>query len=145
MQTDITLTAAAIATLISALTSACVTLLIASSNKKKNLDDQLDGLLKIAIQYPYVESESFTKTWKSDFDNNDERYLRYDVYCTLLFNFLSRFASHYKYDKNKIEKHIAVKDWIRIHEKYWTDPTSSYENVDSYDKEFVSLVTSYLK
>ena len=139
------ITAAAIATLISALTSACVTLLIASSNKKRNLDDQLDGLLKIAIQYPYVESESFTRTWKSDFDNNDERYLRYDVYCTLLFNFLSRFASHYKYDKNKIEKHIAVKDWIRIHGKYWTAPTSSYENVDSYDKEFVSLVNSYLK
>jgi len=145
MQTDITITAAAIATLISALTSACVTMLIANSNKKKGLDDQLDGLLKIAIQYPYLENESFTKTWKSDFDNNDERYLRYDVYCTLLFNFLCRIASHYGYNKSKIEKYIAIKDWIRIHGKYWTDPTSSYENVDSYDKEFVSLVNSYLK
>lgn len=143
MKTEIT--TAAIATLISALTSACVALLISKSNKKKDIDDQLDGILKIAIQYPYLESEYFTSTWKSDFDKNEEKYLRYDVYCTLLFNFLSRIASHYKFDKKKIEDYIAIKDWVRLHEKYWLDPTSAYENVDSYDKEFVSLINSYLK
>ena len=76
MTTDITITAAAIATLISALTSACMTLWITGTNKKKNLDDQLDAILKIAIQYPYLESAAFALGWKSDFDKNDEKYLR---------------------------------------------------------------------
>lgn len=140
-----TLTAAAIATLVSALTSAIITLLIAKSNKKKAIDDQLDGLLKIAIQYPYLESEHFTSTWVSSFDKNEEKYLRYDVYCTMLFNFLSRLASHYKYSTKEIENYVAIKDWVRLHKKYWSDPTSAYENVDSYDKEFVNLINSYLK
>lgn len=145
MTADITITAAAIATLISALTSTIVTLSITRSNKKKNLDDQLDGLLKLAFQYPYLESEPFTSSWRSDFDKEDERYLRYDVYCILLFNFLSRVAAYYNYKVKKIENYIAIKEWIRLHGKYWKDPTSSYENVDGYDKKFVIFVNSYLK
>lgn len=145
MKTDITLTAAAIATLISALTSALMTLWLTGTNKKKNIDDQLDAILKIAIQYPYLESEHFCFSWKSDFDKNDEKYLRYDVYCNLLFNFLSRVAEHYKYDKKKIENYIAIKDWVRLHGLYWKNPTSEYENVDSYDKCFVELINGYLK
>lgn len=142
---DMTITAAAIATLISALTSATVTLWITSWNKKKNIDDQLDSILKIAIQYPYLESEKFTITWQSDFEDTDEKLLRYDVYCNLLFNYLSRVATHYNYNKTKIENYIAIKDWVRIHEKYWKNPTSSYENIDSYDPKFVTLINSYLK
>ena len=53
------ITSAALATLISAITSAIVALLITNSNKKKSLDDQLDGILKIAIQFPYLESRDF--------------------------------------------------------------------------------------
>jgi len=145
MTTDITITAAAIATLISALTSACMTLWITGTNKKKNLDDQLDAIIKIAIQYPYLESEAFSIGWKPDFDKDDEKYLRYDAYCNLLFNFLSRVAGHYKYNTSKIENYIAIKDWVRLHGNFWKNPTSAYENVDSYDKKFVELMNSYLK
>ena len=145
MTIDTTVTVAAISTLISAMTSATVTLIISRENKKKGIDDQLDSILKIAVQYPYLENEHFTSSWKSDFDKNDDRYLRYEVYCTLLFNFLCRIATHYKYNKKKIENYIAIKDWVRLHEAYWQSPTSSYENIDSYDKEFVTLVNSYIK
>jgi hypothetical protein len=145
MKTDITITAAAIATLISALTSACMTLWLTTTNKKKSLDDQLDAILKIAIQYPYLESDAFAVEWKADFNKDDEKYLRYDVYCNLLFNFLSRVASYYKYDKVKIENYIAIKDWVRLHGKCWKNPTSAYENVDSYEKKFVDFINSYLK
>ena len=145
MTFDITLTAAAIATLISAITSAFITLWITKFNKKKNLDDQLDGLLKISIQYPYLESQKFAETWKSDYDENDEKYLRYDLYCVLLFNYLARVAQYHNYEKKKIENYIAIKDWIRHHSKYWKNPTNSYENVDTYEKKFVEIVNSYLK
>jgi hypothetical protein len=144
MKNDITITAAAIATLISALTSALISLWITKWNKSKNLDDQLDALLKIAIQYPYLESEQFTAQWTPDFDRNDEKFLRYDIYCILLFNFLSRLSAHNKHSHKKVENFIAVRDWIRLHSKYWENPTSKYENVDGYDKKFVEFIKYYL-
>lgn len=136
---------AAVATVISAITSAAVTLLLAKSNAKKNLDDQLDSILKIAIQYPYLESKDFTNTWSSNYDRNDEKSLRYEVYCTMVFNYMSRLASYYKYNEKKIGEHVALKPWTRIHAKYWRDPTEAYENVDTYDQPFVDLIESYLK
>lgn len=142
---DVIITSAAIATIVSAITSASVALLIASRNSKKAIDDQLDGLLKIAIQYPYLECKDFTNTWSSKYDRNDEKALRYEVYCTLVFNFMSRLCEYYKYDQNKIEQHIAIKQWARIHSKYWHDPTEAYENVDTYDEGFVNLIGSYFK
>lgn len=145
MKTDITITAAAIATLISALTATLVNFWMSKNNKKKGLDDQLDGILKIAIQYPFLESEHFTSSWTPKFDRNEEKYLRYDIYCTLLFNFLCRVAEHFKYDKKRIENYIGIKDWVRLHAEYWNHPTSSYENIDTYDNRFVDLVNSYLK
>jgi hypothetical protein len=139
------ITSASIATLISIIVSATISVSIARDNKKKNLDDQLDSILKIALQYPYLENDLFTNSWESTFDRNDERYLRYDIYCTLLFNYLSRVSAHYKYNKLKIEGYIAIKDWVRLHRKYWENPASTYENIDSYDEAFVQLVKSYLK
>lgn len=139
------ITSAAIATIISAITSAGVTLLLARTNAKKSLDDQLDSILKIAVQYPYLESKDFTDAWKSTYDRNDERALRYEVYSTMVFNFMSRLAEHYKYDDKKIHEHVALKPWARIHAKYWRDPTEAYDNVDSYDQCFVALIEGYLK
>ncbi len=140
----IDITAAAIATIVSAATSAAVSLLIARNNIKKSLDDQLDGLLKIAIQYPYLESDSFTKAWTSKYDQNDEKHLRYEHYCTMLFNYLSRVAMHYKYKTEEIEKYVAIKNWVRCHAAYWRDPTDAYDTVDNYDKPFVEIIEKYL-
>jgi hypothetical protein len=141
---DITVTSATIATLISIITSGSISLWISSQTKKKSLDDQLDGILKIAIQYPYLEGNTFTLSWKPDFDEDNEKMLRYDAYCVLLFNYLSRVAKHYKFNKQKIEQYIAIKDWVRLHCKYWLNPSTTYENIDSYDKPFVNLINSYL-
>lgn len=142
---DTTLTAAAIATIISAITSASITLYINNSNKKKNIDDQLDTLLKLAIQYPYLESSKFINGWNTNKTLDKEEYLRYDIYCTLLFNFLSRVAEFYNYDRNKIDNYIAAKDWIRLHKEYWINPIEKYENIDSYDDKFKKLIDKYLK
>jgi hypothetical protein len=141
----IDITAAAIATLISAGTSATISLFIARSNKQKSLDDQLDSIIKIGVQYPYLENRTFTEKWKSTHDDSDEMMLRYDMYCNLLFNYLSRLADHYNYNEEKIEKYLAVKMWVRMHRKNWKDPKEAYENVDAYDKKFVDLMDKYTK
>jgi hypothetical protein len=141
---ELTLTTAAIATIISAATSATVTLYINRSNKLKYLDDQLDTLLKTALQYPYLENPTFIKTWNDNKNSEKDEYLRYDIYCTLLFNFFSRVAAHFNYDKEKIDNYVAAKDWIRLHKDYWLNPIDTFENIDSYDKEFKKLITDYL-
>jgi len=141
---EMTITSAAIATLLSATTSSFITLWITRTNKTQAIEKQLDAILKIAIDHPYLESEAFTATWTNDFNRNDDKYLRYDVYCTLLFNYLSRVADHYNYNKKKIENYLAIKDWVKLHGEYWIHPPSTYENIDSYDKRFVNLINSYL-
>lgn len=138
------ITSAAIATLISAITSATVALLIAGNNTRKSLDDQLDGLLKICIQYPYLENDAYTSQWSSNYDPQDERHARYEHYCTLLFNYLSRVCKHFKYEKSKVENYVAIRSWVRCHKRYWKDPTDAYSTSDEYDEKFVKLIESYL-
>ena len=139
------ITAAAIATLISSSVATTVTFLINRRSDIKNLNDQLDDIIKIAIQYPYLESPSFTQTWNENKNNDDERYLRYENYCTLLFNYLERLCKFYKFDKSKINKFMNVKDWVRLHKDCWQNPSIPFENTDGYCDEFKKLVESYLK
>lgn len=143
MQIDIT--AAAIATIISCITSASLTLWINRNNDKNKLSEQLDAILKIAIQYPYLENPKFTNSWNENKDSNNDDYLRYDNYHNLVFNFLSRLCIYYKFDKSKIEQHISIKDWIRTHRQCWENPSSPYENTDSYNEKFNQFINSYLK
>lgn len=146
---SISFTSAAIATIISGCTSAITSSLISRNLNKKNkmryLNDQLDDILKIAVQYPYLESSKFTKTWIENKDSESEEYLRYDIYCTLLFNYLARLAEHFNYDIKKIEKHVSAKDWIQLHQDYWLYPYDNSPNDGDYDKEFCNLITKYIK
>lgn len=139
------ITSAAVATLISAAISTAISLLIVKNNTIRHLDDQLDSLLKIAIQFPYLENSTFTESWEGKYDNNDEKMLRYEVYCTMVFNYLSRVCEHFKYNDEKVGKYIGMKDWVRLHRKYWIDPPDTYENIDTYDKQFVAMVSNYIK
>ena len=133
---DISIPSAVISVIISAIVSLAVTYWNNKNNSKKHLDDQLDAILKISIQYLYLESEKFTKSWSENKNSDEEKYLRYDVYCILLFNYLSRVCEFFSYNSSKVENFIGIKDWVRLHKDYWQNPCSSYENVDGYDKKF---------
>jgi hypothetical protein len=139
------ITAAAIATLISSCVASIVALSINKHNSLKSLNDQLDNILKIAIQYPYLESSAFTSTWKANKDSEDEKYLRYESYCTLVFNYMERLCLFYKCNPQKIETHLNIKDWIRTHKDCWLYPSMPFENTDGYSDNFKKLIESYLK
>jgi hypothetical protein len=138
------ITSAAMATIVSAFVSATITLLINRSNYKKELDSQLDGILKIALKYPEFEHTVFTDKWTSKYEVINKKAMQYEIYATLVFNYLSRLAEFYHYRTNKIEKVLAIKEWVCMHKKYWYDPTIPNENIDTYDKSFVKLIESYL-
>jgi hypothetical protein len=116
------------------------------------LNKQLGDILKLAITYPYLDTKIFCDTWDratvlnlSD-EEEAERYQRYSVYCTLVFNYLASVAEHFDYSVEKIEKcHVNITAFSRQHKKYWISPLNDPdENTDSYDKRFVSLINQCL-
>lgn len=139
------ITAAAIATLLSSAIATSVTLLINRGNSLKNLSDQLDNILKISIQYPYLENPAFTATWNDNKNSVDEKYLRYDNYCNLVFNYMERLCKYYNFNENKIQNHINIRVWIRVHKQCWTSPSTPYENADGYSKELKKLLKHFLQ
>lgn len=137
-------TAAAIASVVSTFVATSVTLRINKSNKKKVLEDQLDSILKIAIQHPYLESTLFTETWTVNKNSTAKKYLRYEIYCNLVFNYMERLCDYYNYNERKISKHINLKDWIRVHKQCWENPSAPFENADGYPEKLKALLTKYL-
>ncbi len=113
--------------------------------RKEKLADDLDKILQIGLEYPYLENQSFTSQWDKFRGTDDERYLRYDMYCNLIFNYLNRAFSHFEKDKTKIESFIDVKSWVRAHKYNWLNPTDENENIDAYDADFRSFINSYIK
>jgi hypothetical protein len=135
---------AAIATVISSVIATLVSVLLNRRSEKKSLDSQLNEILDIAIQYPYLENKVFTENWTSKYNTSDEKALRYELYATRVFNYLSLLAKFHRYNFEKIEKELAVRAWVRLHKKYWYDPTVPNENIDTYDKPFVNMVNNCL-
>lgn len=134
-----------IAAIISALVSYFVSKVSNKSNEKRDLDNQLSEILKLAIQYPYFELKSFTDKWDSKVKDTDDKYAAYDLYATMVFNFLERYSRFYNHNLKHIEDNLKISEWIKIHKKYWQEPYIAGENNGSYDKKFVSLVEEILK
>ncbi len=141
---DTTMISAIISIFVSIISTITFNWFQVKKEKRRRLDDEFNDILKIALEYPYLENIYFVEQWTSQYDKNDEKALRYEVYCTLVFNFLEKFAKYFDFNQVKIENEIAVKDWVRLHRKYWRDPSVPNENIDTYDKKFVKLVESYL-
>ncbi len=144
---DPTVTAAAFATLISSGVATTVALLINKGNALKSLNDQFDNILKISVQYPYLESPKFCSEWNENKDSDEEKIeekiLRYEMYCTLVFNYLERLCKFYNYNEKKINNHLNMKDWILTHKDCWLNPTIPNEN-DGYDDRLKKLIFKYI-
>ena len=137
-----------ISTIIAALISSGVALFVFCKNNNANqiniLNAQLDTLLRISVKYPYLESISFTYTWKDNNKNEDEKYRRYESYATMVFNFLERMCKFYNYNEKKINAFLNVKGWVEIHKYYWHYPTIPNENEKSYDEKFKKYICKIL-
>lgn len=134
-----------IATIISSLVAVIFGHKTNKSNDKKALQENLDTIIKIAIEYPYLESKSFANSWKQYKCEETDSYIRYDNYCTLLFNYIERLCKHHKFNKNKIENEVYVKDWILLHRQYWEYPHNPQENNSGYSIQFRLFIEDYLK
>jgi hypothetical protein len=135
---------AIITVIISTIVSLVVTKLTTKSDERKALHDQLDNILNIAIEYPYLEDALFTNNWtkeKLEVQNEDERFknIRYEYYAIKVFNYIERFGKYHNWMVADIDKEMNVKEWVTVHEKYW-DYTSQSEG---YCIELHNLIKRY--
>ena len=134
MNIDTTILAGIISAIISGFVSWRVTLFVIKKNDKSGLENELSEILKIGIEHPYFEQESFTRVWDPAKQSNDERYAAYELYATLVFNHLEKWCSFYNYKFNKVQGIIDMYSWVILHKTYWVNPTSPHENILGYRK-----------
>jgi hypothetical protein len=120
------------------------TVKIENQKKEDQFVYDLNRIIQIGIEYPYLENKTFTEKWNEFRHTNDEHYLRYDMYCNLIFNFLAQLYSYYNKDKQKVECFVDVKSWIRLHKYNWKNPVDENENIDGYDEDFRKFINSYI-
>ena len=113
------------------------------SNKDKQktfLDQQLFELQRLSFYDPYLENDNYTKEWdslKERFNNNslseDEKnkFIKYDIYTEMLFNFIYKSLEFYKTKKN-LEKFVDFKSWVNTHKYSWRNPLQTNSNKDVY-------------
>ncbi len=135
--------AAAVSAIYSAKSSK-LTLELHKKDKEEKLLDELNRILEIGIEYPYLESLEFTSKWNENAMSDDERYLRYDMYCNLIFNYLHHVFEYFDKNKEKVENFVDVKTWVRIHKQCWQYPMEENGNIDGYDEPFRNFINSYI-
>lgn len=137
-------TLAAAASAVFAAISTIMTYRLYRKERLQKLNEKLDRVIEIGIQYPYVENANFISKWLENREGQDEKYLRYDMYCNLLFNFLVAVYDHFDGDKKDIENFVDVKTWVRLHQLNWKNPVDPNENIDGYSQEFRRFINSYI-
>lgn len=139
------------ATIISAIVSVFVSSLVSNyfhtsktiKEEEARLNQNILEIIKISIEYPYLEDDSFCRKWDSN-KNNDEQWQRYDNYCCIVFNLMEQIFKLYKGDKEKIEYFFATKEMIKRHKLWWHNPSGLFENLDGYDYKFQQYVKSFI-
>jgi hypothetical protein len=98
-------------------------------------------LMEWAIDYPFLESESYCDVWPNTSRSDDDQ-LRYGVYCCHVFNLLAQCWEFCGGDLQKM-KHILYPDeLIRLHRRWWeSDPA----NQDAYPVGFRQFVSERIR
>lgn len=123
------------------------------NNQKEFLDKQLIELQRLSFYDPFVEDINYTHQWDSfreQYNNNYlqqedlNRFLKYDVYTEMLFNFIEISLKVYKTEK-KLLKYVDFKSWIRTHSECWKNPLQPHSNREVYGDKMCDMVDKWLK
>lgn len=136
-----------------------LTIIIFLKNNKNSGQDKINEKLfkiqDISIKYPYLEDSKFASKWsdfkkshdESSYDVNDdeyEKYLRYEQYCEIIFNFIHGCLDFHGKEKKALSD-IDLKSWAINHRAWWELPLEDNSNQNSYDQAFSKIINSWLK
>jgi len=111
---------------------------------RHELDAKVERLILVSIQYPYLESDEFCSAWDPLKAITDEKYMRYDNYCCLVFNLLEDIFEYFGANADKIEDYIGAKELITRHKTWWSNPGNNSENTQGYPGKFRKYLETYL-
>jgi len=113
------------------------------ASEKGRLNDNLNKLLDIDMQYPYLEDSVFITWWNNHKNSNSDSSLRYQAYCEYVFNFLQNTCEYFDYDKRKIIEFVDISDLLNQHIDWLNLPEQ--KNSQSYPKRFLDFVNKNFK
>jgi hypothetical protein len=113
------------------------------ANEKGRLNDNLNKILDMDMQYPYVEDSTYINWWDNHKESNNDSSLRYQTYCEFVFNFLQNTCEYFGYDKKKITEFVDMDDLVKQHQDWWNMPEQQDE--DSYPKKFREFIQRNFK
>lgn len=123
-----------------------------NESKKNSLQSKLFELQRLSFYDPYLENENYTKEWdslKERFNNNSlseddkNKFIKYDIYTEMLFNFIYESLEFYK-TKKKLEKFVDFKSWVNTHKYSWKNPLQTNSNKDVYGEQMFNIVNSWI-
>jgi hypothetical protein len=142
---DPTVFATVTATIVASLISSGIAIIVGRRATRyaeiSRIDEQIMKLNEITIEYPYLENDSFCEGWSENRELPSPEYMRYDNYCSMVFNLIENLWDHFHGDREKIEDYYGCKEMILRHRQWWAcEP----ENKEGYRKEFRAFIDSYL-
>jgi len=134
-----------VATAIASMVAILVALKQSRIQQRAELKKQIEQVILLSIQYPYLEDDVFCAGWSEERPRPEE-YQRYDSYCCLVFNLIYAVYEHFKGDLKKVEAFLWTRELIERHRKWWTSRSVRLINVDGYsDPGFHAYVEECLK
>ncbi len=134
--------------IVSAIVSYLVAYIVIKNDEKKELHNQLNDIINIAITYPYLEDEIYTKSWTeeslrdSDIETR-EKSIRYEYYAIKIFNYLERYGKHYGWMITTMEKDFNIEEWVKLHISMWNQSFDKEDYKTGYCIELRYLIDRY--
>ena len=111
-------------------------------DEKHRLDESLNRILDVNMQYPYFEDSIFISRWnKGDVTNSDSS-IRYQNYCLYVFNFAEAVLYYYDLDVRETEKFYDVQELLIPHKGWWKIPPPK---PSEYDPNVKTIIDGFMK
>jgi hypothetical protein len=137
----IPLVSAAVSAVVSAIVAGAISYVTLRHHRRQYLDDMIDKMVALAITYPYLEDESFCRSWV-EADKTDEKVQRYDNYCCFVFNLIESIWKFCRKNEKKIDEILYVKEMAVRHQAWWK---SNPDNLTGYAVGFHAYIENQLK
>lgn len=112
--------------------------------KRSVIESRISELIKIAIEYPYLEDDTFCSNWdrSSEIAKSVEG-LRYDNYCCYLFNLIEEIWIFCNGDESNINEILRIRELAKRHNPWWSaDPDNIFGYSNPNFKKYIERMSS---
>jgi len=117
------------------------------------LYSELLEIQRFSFYDPFLEDKNYTQQWdtlKEKYEKNElngeelNKFLKYDAFTEIIFNFLYKSFRFYKSEKKLLE-FVDFESWLDTHKKCWKNPIQAHSNRKVYGQKMFNMVENWLK